>query len=71
MSKAKNPTNLPLGVFGATANPARVAEKMAHLRSGAAGVHADQNARVHRSAGRTNRIGSRSAQRASAVQDFR
>ena len=48
----------------------RVAERMAHLRSGAAGVHADQNARRFNAGGHTNRVGSRSAQRRAAVRDW-
>lgn len=38
-------------------------------RSGAAGVHADQNARKAGAAGRTNRVGSRSARKAAAIRD--
>ncbi|GAA1857244.1 hypothetical protein [Myceligenerans crystallogenes] len=43
-----------------------VRERAEHRRSGAAGVHADQTARAHRT-GRTNRIGSRSARRRAAI----
>lgn len=46
----------------------RTAERMAHLRSGAAGVHADQRARRDGNI-RTNREGSRAARRRSAVAD--
>lgn len=46
-----------------------VAGRMKHRASGAAGVHADQNARRLRAGGRTNRVGSRSAQRRAAVAD--
>lgn len=44
-----------------------VRERAEHARSGAAGVHADQKAPVHR-AGATNRAGSRSAQVRTAVK---
>lgn len=43
-----------------------VRERAEHRRSGAAGVHDDQKARVHRT-GRTNRVGSRSARRRAAI----
>lgn len=45
-----------------------VAERMAHRSSGAAGVHADQNARRVRAGGRTNRVGTRSAARRAAIR---
>lgn len=43
-----------------------VRERAEHRRSGAAGIHADQTTRAHRT-GRTNRIGSRSARRRAAI----
>lgn len=46
-----------------------VAERVAKYSSGAAGVHADQTTRKVRAAGRTNRVGSRRAQRRAAVDD--
>lgn len=46
----------------------RTAERMAHLRSGAAGVHADQKTK-RSGTFRTNRQGSRRARVRSAVQD--
>ncbi|MGC0252672.1 hypothetical protein [Pseudactinotalea sp. Z1748] len=45
-----------------------VAKRMAHRSSGAAGVHADQNARRQNAGGRTNRVGSRSAARRAAIR---
>lgn len=49
------------------AMPAQAVAERAGLRSsGAAGVHDDQKARVHRT-GQTNRIGSRSARTRAAV----
>lgn len=56
----------PFAGIGDTAE--RTAERMAHLRSGAAGVHADQKTRATGTF-RTNRVGSRSAQRRAAVAD--
>lgn len=47
----------------------RTAERMAHFRSGAAGIHADQRTRKSGTY-RTNRVGSRSSQRRAAVRDF-
>ena len=44
-----------------------VRQRAEHRRSGAAGVHDDQKARVFR-AGVTNRIGSRSARRRAAIR---
>lgn len=38
-------------------------------RSGAAGVHADQNSRRARAAGRVNRVGTRRARTSAAVRD--
>ena len=49
----------------------RTRQRMEHARSGAAGTHADQTTRRLAAAGRTNRIGSRSAQRRVAVNDWR
>lgn len=46
-----------------------VAERMAHLRSGAAGVHDDQKTR-RSGTYRTNRVGSRSSQRRAAIKDW-
>lgn len=47
----------------------RVAEREAHRRSGAAGVHADQKTR-RLGVYATNRVGSRSAARSKAVADY-
>ncbi|GAB3161431.1 hypothetical protein GCM10027059_11560 [Myceligenerans halotolerans] len=44
-----------------------VRERAEHARSGAAGVHADQNARAYRT-GATNRVGSRSARVRAAIR---
>lgn len=44
-------------------------ERRELARSGAAGVHTDQNARRHRTAGLTNRIGSRTARVQAAIRD--
>ncbi|MPV51021.1 hypothetical protein GCG21_13600 [Pseudactinotalea sp. HY160] len=46
-----------------------VSGRMQHRSSGAAGVHADQNARRLRAGGRTNRVGARSSQRRAAITD--
>jgi hypothetical protein len=46
---------------------AAVAERAGLRSSGAAGVHLDQTARMHRT-GQTNRIGSRSSRRAAAIR---
>ena len=45
-----------------------IADRMAHRSSGAAGVHADQQARRVAAGGRTNRVGSRSAARRAAIR---
>ncbi len=48
--------------------PAEVLQRRLNLyASGAAGVHSDQNAKVH-AAGRTRRVGSRSSRVRAAVQ---
>lgn len=47
----------------------RVAEREAHRRSGAAGVHADQRTK-RLGVYATNRVGSRSAARSRAVADY-
>lgn len=44
-----------------------VRERAEHARSGAAGVHADQQARTYRT-GATNRVGSRSARVRAAIR---
>jgi hypothetical protein len=44
-----------------------VRERAEHARSGAAGVHADQQARAYRT-GATNRVGSRSARVRAAIR---
>ncbi|MFI2364412.1 hypothetical protein [Promicromonospora sp. NPDC019610] len=44
-----------------------VRERAEHARSGAAGVHADQQARAYRT-GATNRVGSRSSRVRAAIQ---
>jgi hypothetical protein len=46
-----------------------VAADLERRRSGAAGAHSDSKARTLRAAGRTNRVGSRSAQRGAAIRD--
>ena len=48
----------------------RVTEMMAHAGSGAAGVHADQKSRKKNAAGRTNRVGSRSAVKRAVIKDW-
>jgi hypothetical protein len=45
-----------------------VRQRIEFAGSGAAGVHSDQKARRH-STGQTNRIGSRSSQRAAAIRN--
>ena len=45
-----------------------VRQRIEFAGSGAAGVHADQKARRHNT-GQTNRIGSRSSQRAAAIRN--
>lgn len=67
--KAKARTATPLGAFGGALPAEQVAQRMAHLRSGAAGIHADQRTR-RTGLAQTNRIGSRSAQRRAAVKDW-
>lgn len=50
--------------------PAQVVrERQLKYSSGAAGVHADQTTHRAAAAGRTNRVGSRSARRARVVAD--
>lgn len=61
---------VPVGMFGSALPREQVAERMAHLRSGAAGAHVSSNLRRGTTAGRTNRVGSRSAQRNAAVRDW-
>lgn len=46
-----------------------VSQRVDFASSGAAGVHADQNSRRHRAAGRTNRVGSRRNARRVAASD--
>ncbi|GAB2734410.1 hypothetical protein GCM10027090_02320 [Sinomonas soli] len=46
-----------------------VSRRVAFAASGAAGTHADQNARHRHGAGRTNRVGSRSGQLRAALKD--
>lgn len=48
-----------------------LAARLGRRSSGAAGIHADQNARHVGAAGHTNRVGSRSARRAAAIRDSR
>lgn len=61
MSKSKNDHRR------CSAVPDNVVKARAELRrSGASGIHADQNARRHR-AGKTNRVGNRSARRNAAI----
>lgn len=57
--RAANANALPSGL---------VAARMAHRRSGAAGVHADQQTR-RGGTFRTNRVGSRSSQQRAALRD--
>lgn len=47
---------------------ALVAQRVAFAASGAAGTHADQNARIHRT-GSTNRQGSRSSRKRAAISN--
>lgn len=61
---------IPVGCFGGALSAEQVAERMAHKRSGAAGVHADSNLRRSVTSGRTNRVGSRSSARKAAVRDY-
>lgn len=67
---AKSKPTQPLGATGSAMPAEALAARMAHLRSGAAGVHADQKSRRKAAGGRTNRVGSRSAQRRASVRDF-
>ncbi|WP_460990208.1 hypothetical protein [Sinomonas soli] len=46
-----------------------MSRRVAFAASGAAGTHADQNARHRHGAGRTNRVGSRSGQLRAALKD--
>lgn len=46
-----------------------VRRRVEFAASGAAGTHADQNARHRHGAGRTNRVGSRSAQLRAVLKD--
>ncbi|KQP62831.1 hypothetical protein [Nocardioides sp. Leaf285] len=68
---ARKPTTPPpLGALKGSKDPERTAERMAHLRSGAAGVHSDAAARrTAPGTFRTNRIGSRGSRTAAAVRD--
>jgi hypothetical protein len=68
--QAKARATAPVGAFGSADTAERTAERMAHLRSGAAGIHSDQYARNRHAAGRTNRVGSRSTARRAAVRDW-
>lgn len=69
--KAKARANAPLGAFGGALPAQAVADRMAHLRSGAAGRHSDSNARrTAPGTYRTNRVGSRSTARRAAVRDW-
>lgn len=70
MAKKKRPTSAPLGAYGSAMPRERVTERVAHAASGAAGKHADSNARRNAPGTyRTNRVGSRSAQRRAAIAD--
>lgn len=68
MSRRKNRLRLAVATYALPDEA--VTERMQHRSSGAAGVHADQDARRHRAGGRTNRIGSRGAAKRAAITDF-
>lgn len=74
MAKNKNTKatkSAPIGAFGHAMSATAVAEREAHKRSGAAGVHTDSNIRcASHTSGRTNRVGSRSSARNAAVRDY-